>query len=62
MAGIGARIEKNMRLQQFVEVGMAYLASIAEDEDIMQDLMDEMDASEDEIVDLFSQLDIDLNI
>lgn len=59
MTGIGAKIEQNMRLQEFVEKCMAYMASIAEDDDIMQDIMDEMDATEDEIVDLFAELDIE---
>lgn len=40
--GIGEQISENMQLQQFVEVALSYLYNLAEEEDIMQDLADEM--------------------
>lgn len=43
--GIGEQISENMQLQQFVEVALSYLYNLAEEEDIMQDLADEMGES-----------------
>ena len=57
MSGIGAKIEQNLQLQEFVErvLGLAFDMMCDESETI-EDFCDDMGVSEDEVWWLFEQL------
>lgn len=52
-------IKENPELQEFIEKCMGYLFNLAEDEDILEDLADEMGTDRSEIELLFQQLGYD---
>lgn len=57
MAGIGSKIEQNMRLQEFVEHVLSYAFDLAvSGEFFIVDICEEMDITEDEIYELFKEL------
>lgn len=52
-------IKADPSLQEFIEKAMGYLFNLAEDEDILEDLADEMGTDRAEIELLFQQLGYD---
>lgn len=58
MSGIGAKIEQNLQLQEFVEraLGLAFDMMCDEESETIESFCDDMGVSEDEVWWLFEQL------
>lgn len=58
MSGIGAKIEQNLQLQEFVEraLGLAFDMMCDEESETIENFCDDMGVSEDEVWWLFEQL------
>lgn len=58
MSGIGAKIEQNLQLQEFVEraLGLAFDMMCDEESETIENFCDDMGVSEDEVWWMFEQL------
>ena len=58
MSGIGAKIEQNMQLQEFVEraLGLAFDMMCDEESETIENFCDDIEVSEDEVWWMFEQL------